>query len=48
MAATQLARVVALLRELPKFVSQGSVKKENVCEPPPYRSAIVGARKPSA
>src|SRR5687767_11835686 len=48
MSAAQLARVVELLLEEPKFVSQGSVKNEKVCEPPPYRSAMVGARKPSA
>jgi hypothetical protein len=48
MSWAQRARTALLVAEAPNKVSQGSVKLGKPCEPPPNRSLMVGARKPSA
>ncbi|MNI77488.1 hypothetical protein D3C73_1337850 [compost metagenome] len=48
MSRAQRARTSALLRAEPYLLSHGSEKLAKVSEPPPYRSEMVGARKPWA
>src|SRR6185437_6157596 len=48
MSWAQRARTALLERAEPYTLSQGSLKVGKVCEPPPYRSLMVGERKPSA